>query len=76
MDLSELLTSPQAAKYLGVTRQAVHLLTKQGYGRRIGRDWLFTYEELDRYKATPKHPGGRPKNRPLVIRRARALWAA
>ncbi len=76
MDLNELLTSPQPAKYLGVTRQAVHLLTKQGYGRRIGRDWLFTREELDRYKATPKHAGGRPKSSPLVSRRAGVMRAA
>jgi excisionase family DNA binding protein len=57
----ELMTTTQAADYLGVTRQAVHIMTKQGYGRRIGSVWLFTRDELERWKATPRHGGGRPK---------------
>ncbi len=76
MDPKDLLTSVQAAEYLGVTRQAVNLMTRQGYGRRLGRDWFFTRAELDRWKATPRHPGGRPKNRRLVIRRTRPAAAA
>lgn len=55
----------EAAAYLGVSRQRVHLLAQQG---RIGCEiatgyYVFTQEELDRYKAAPKPRGGRPKKR-------------
>ncbi len=57
----ELLTTTQAAEYLGITRQHAHSLTKQGYGTRYGSAWLFTRAELDAWRATPhKGPGGRP----------------
>lgn len=57
----ELLTTSQAAEYLGVTRQHAHSLTKQGFGTRYGSVWMFTREELDRWRAQPaKGPGGRP----------------
>ncbi len=62
MATADLMTASQAAEYLGVTRQAVHLMTKQGYGTRVGSVWLFTREELDKWKATPRHAGGRPKS--------------
>ena len=57
----DLLTVTQAAEYLGVTRQSVHNMTKQGYGQRVGSMWLFTREEIERWKAAPRHAGGRPK---------------
>ena len=56
----ELMTVTQAAEYLGVTRQAIHLLTKRGIGRRVGSVWLFTRAELDAYRAMPRTHGGRP----------------
>ncbi len=63
MDPHELLTSPQAAEYLGVTRQAVHLLTKQGIGKRYGAVWMFTRAELDAWLNKPRpHGGARPKS--------------
>ncbi len=59
---TELLTTSQAAEYLGISRQHAHSLTKQGYGKRYGPIWMFTREELDRWKTQPaKGPGGRPK---------------
>jgi excisionase family DNA binding protein len=61
MNPDTLLSGPQAAAYLGVSRQAVYLLTKQGHGARYGHVWMFTREELDRWKATPRRGGGRPK---------------
>jgi excisionase family DNA binding protein len=61
MMLPELLTTTQAAEYLGVTRQHTHALTKQGYGTRYGSVWMFTRAELDAWRAQPKKgPGGRP----------------
>jgi excisionase family DNA binding protein len=62
MEELELFTLTQAAELLGVTRQTAHNMTKQGYGRRVGSMWVFTRDELDRWKATPRHGGGRPKS--------------
>lgn len=59
----ELLTSAQAAEYLGVTRQAINLLTKRpspGLGRRYGSVWMFTKAELDAWRDKPRPHGGRP----------------
>jgi len=57
----DLLTTTQAADYLGVSRQHAHALTKRGYGTRYGSVWMFTREELERWRAQPKKgPGGRP----------------
>ncbi len=66
----DLLTLTQAANELGVTRQTVHNMTKQGYGRRVGSMWLFTRDELERWKATPRHAGGRPKEEAGTLARA------
>lgn len=60
MEKQDLLTVTQAAEYLGMTRQAVHLLTKQGYGHRYGSVWMFTRQELDVYRDKPRLHGGRP----------------
>lgn len=59
----ELLTAPQAAEYLGVTRQAINLLTKRPYpglGTRYGAVWMFTKEELDEWRNRPRSGVGRP----------------
>ncbi|HEY0736057.1 MAG TPA: helix-turn-helix domain-containing protein [Herpetosiphonaceae bacterium] len=62
-DEMELLSAPQAAEYLGVTRQAINLLTKRPYpglGKRYGAVWMFTRAELDAWRAKPRPHGGRP----------------
>lgn len=59
----ELLTTTQAAEYLGVTRQAINLLTKRptpGLGKRYGSVWMFTKAELDTWRDKPRTHGGRP----------------
>lgn len=67
--LEEWLTATEAAKYLDVSRTTINNLTKQldpttgkPYGTRRGTVWLFTKAELDRWMATPRHGGGRPKS--------------
>ncbi|HEY0737195.1 MAG TPA: helix-turn-helix domain-containing protein [Herpetosiphonaceae bacterium] len=62
------LTATEAAEYLDVSRSTINNMTKQidpvtgkHYGTRRGALWLFTREELDRWKVTPRHAGGRPK---------------
>jgi hypothetical protein len=61
----DLLTVTQAAEYLGVTRQAVHVLTKRGYGRRLGSFWLFTRANSMRivHCHAARRPPARSKNR-------------
>ena len=61
MEPTDLLTTTQAAEYLGLTRQAIIALTKrQGLGRRFGHAWLFTRAELDAWRDKPRIKGGRP----------------
>ncbi len=59
----ELLTSGEAATYLGITKQRVHELATRGKleARRAGRFWLFRKAELDRWRESPKNKGGRPR---------------
>jgi hypothetical protein len=67
----ELLTTPHAAAYLGVSRQALTIAAERdGIGRKvpaIGRHpayvYMFTRAELDAWKARKKNRGGRPKTR-------------
>jgi excisionase family DNA binding protein len=57
----ELWSSREAAEYLGVTRQAIHALTKRReIGRQVGRAWIFTRAELDAWINKPRPLGGRP----------------
>ena len=61
MSNQELLSTQQAAEYLGVTRQAVHALAQRGeVGRQVGRAWVFTKSELDTWRDKPRPLGGRP----------------
>ncbi len=62
-EVPNLLTVTQAAEYLGVTRQAIHLLTKRphpGLGTRYGSVWMFKRQELDTWRDRPRTQGGRP----------------
>jgi excisionase family DNA binding protein len=57
-------TVKQAADYLGMTVDGIkYHLYKSGYlvGKTVGRDVLFTREELDRFKATAPKPGRKAK---------------
>ncbi len=61
---NKLMTSGEAAAYLEVSRQQIHRLAQAGKlkAQRAGEFLLFDQAELDRYRATPKSKGGRPKN--------------
>ncbi len=55
------LNAQKAADYTGLSRQRIYQLAEDGLiGRRIAGYWVFTPDELDTYKATPKSKGGRP----------------
>lgn len=56
-------TSEQAAQYLGLSVRTIryYVATQRlTPSRRVGRGFLFTLEELNRFKALPRK-GGRPK---------------
>jgi hypothetical protein len=57
----EYLNAIQAAEYVGTTRQRIYELAQSGrLGRKVANFWLFTPEELDEFKASPRRPG-RPR---------------
>lgn len=74
------LTATEAAEYLDVSRSTINNITKQidpvtgrHYGTRRGTLWLFTREELDRWRTTPRHAGGRPKPEAVLMSPVRAV---
>jgi len=52
MDIREYMTGPEAAKKLGVTRQAVHLMLKRGTlkGEQHGGMWFIHKNEVEKAK--------------------------
>jgi excisionase family DNA binding protein len=48
----ELMTTAQVAETLGLTEQAVRLRLKRGHmaGRKVGRDWIVTRAEVERWR--------------------------
>ncbi len=61
----DLLTVTQAAAALDMHRAAIHraIYDERLPARRIGSMWLIRRADVERYRATPRHPGGRPKRR-------------
>lgn len=64
----KLLNTKSAAAELNVNPQRVRAMAAAGTlrGQRVGRDWVFTEQEVARVKALPR-PGGRPKKNPENI---------
>ena len=62
MNDDEEVTAGEAAAILGVNRQRVNQLAREGrIGRQVaGRYWLFKRAELEAFKNSPRK-GGRPK---------------
>ena len=57
----EILTVAQVAKELDITGNTVRQYCQAGrLGRKIGRQWLITREELDTFKEQ-RRPPGRPR---------------
>jgi hypothetical protein len=78
MDVDEEMTTPQAAAYVGMTRQALTIAAERGeigakrpaIGRKPAYVWIFTRAELDAWKARDKNKGGRPKEEAGTLARA------
>lgn len=59
--VSDLLTTADAARELGVSPQRVRqLAVSRGVGQRIGRDWVFTRRDIEVLHARNRTVG-RPK---------------
>jgi excisionase family DNA binding protein len=52
-----------AAVYTGFTTRHIRLLLKRGKikGKKIGRDWVTTKAEIDKYLIQDRKPGRKPK---------------
>lgn len=61
--MDEEITSGQAAKLAGLSRQRIGQLAEAGkIGRQVaGRFWVFTRAEILAFVAQEKDKGGRPK---------------
>ncbi len=60
--MTEIITTPQAAERLGVTRQWIQQLIQAGIlsAQKPGRDWMVDAESVARYQANRRGPG-RPR---------------
>lgn len=69
----EMLTSSQAAAYLGVTRQRVDQLGSSGEipRQRMGFFWVYRRVDLDRWNKEERRPGGRPKSDVMEVEQIR-----
>ena len=62
MQPAVMLTTAQVAACLAITpRQVGHLAKQHSIGTKIGRDWIFTEQEVQRLTSRPKV--GRPLKR-------------
>ena len=60
---SNLIGLEEAALYTGFTTRHIRLLLNHGkiQGRKIGRDWITTKEEIDKYLYLERKPGRKRK---------------
>ena len=57
----EILTVAQAAQELAITENTVRQYCQAGrLGRKFGRQWIITRQELDQFKEQ-RRPPGRPR---------------
>jgi excisionase family DNA binding protein len=61
--MTDLITTGEAARLLGVKAVTVRSYAQRGYltGRKFGDAWAFTRAEVERLKANPPKRTGRPK---------------
>jgi excisionase family DNA binding protein len=60
----DLLTTKRAAAYLGLSVRTVRYWVAKGKltpTETVGIAWLFSIEELDRFKAIPRKGGRKPR---------------
>lgn len=59
----EMMTIPQAATVLAMHRAAVFRAVKGGRlpGLKVGGVWVLRRADVETYRDTPRHKGGRPR---------------
>jgi len=60
---ANLIGMDEAALYAGFTTRHIRLLLNRGkiQGKKIGRDWITTREEIDKYLNQERKPGRKHK---------------
>ena len=60
---TDLVGLEDAALYSCLSKRHLRLLLKQGkiMGKKIGRDWITTKDEIDKYISTKPKSGPKPK---------------
>lgn len=61
----KLYSTTEVAEALAVSNAYIRKLVKEGKAQpkqRIGKNWVFTLEEIERLRTRPKSKGGRPRN--------------
>lgn len=60
---SDLISIDEASSHASLTKRHVRLLLEKGMirGKKIGRDWITTKEQVDKYLATNPRPGPKSK---------------
>ncbi len=59
----DLIGLEEGADYAGFSSRHLRLLLQHGkiQGKKIGRDWITTKEEIDKYLSLIRKPGRKPK---------------
>jgi len=59
----DLISLEEAAQYAGFSSRHLRLLLQKGTirGKKIGRDWVTTKEEIDKYLIQERRPGRKSK---------------
>lgn len=62
-DFNTLMSIRDVSHYCDFSERHIRLLLEKGKirGKRIGRDWITTSEEVDKYLVTNPKPGPKPK---------------
>lgn len=54
----KLMTVEEVAEKLGLTPQRVRIFCREGrLGQRVGKQWIITEEEFERFRRIPRLPG-------------------
>lgn len=63
--MTKLYNSAQVAELTGRVQDAVNLIARRhGIGVKVGRDWVFTAEDVEAIRQIPRKGGRPPKRQP------------
>jgi excisionase family DNA binding protein len=60
--MEDIMTVEEAARALGIKEARVRQLCRSGVmGRKMGRDWIISRDDVEHYRKTRRPPGRPPK---------------